>query len=95
MSLIDQFQSRKTFFVQLDDDQMRENRRQLSKQIFQLAYFGKISPEYASSLEIEERQYMYELLVEQLEGEKKKHEEEAKKVKSQTNKVKQAPRARR
>lgn len=64
---------------------MQETRRQLSKQIFQLAYFGKVSPEYASSLESEERNYMYELLKEQLDEEKKKMEEENRKAKASAN----------
>lgn len=64
---------------------MRETGRQLSKQIFQLAYFGKISPEYASFLETEERNYLYTLLKEQLDEEKKQAEEEGRKAKASAN----------
>jgi hypothetical protein len=67
---------------------MREARRSLSKQIFQLAYHGKISAEFTSSLEISERNYFYELLKEQLEKEQKEHEKEAAKVKAQSSKIK-------
>jgi len=65
-----------------------EARRSLSKQIFQMAYFGKISPEYASSLEVSERNYMYKLLEEQIKEENKRNEEEANKAKSQASKIK-------
>lgn len=86
MSSHQQFQSRKIFFVSLNDEEaeekLNENRQMLTKQIFQLAYHGHISPEYASSLEITERNYIYQLLVEQLEGEKKAQEAEAQKMKS-------------
>jgi len=61
---------------------LNEQRQSLTKQVFQLAYFGHISPEYASSLEINERNYLYTLLVEQLESEKKSQEAEAQKMKS-------------
>jgi hypothetical protein len=81
-----QSQSRKTFFVSLNDEEaeekLNEQRQGLTKQIFQLAYHGHISPEYASSLEINERNYIYQLLVEQLEGEKKAQEAESKKMKA-------------
>lgn len=80
------FRLRKTFFVSLSDEeaeeQMDDQRKQLTKQIFQLAYFGHVSPEYASSLEINERNYLYQLLADQLESEKKAQEAEASKVKS-------------
>lgn len=65
-----------------------EARRSLSKQIFQMAYFGKISPEYASSIEVSERNYMYKLLEEQLKEENKRQEEEANKAKAQASKIK-------
>lgn len=65
-----------------------ENRRQLTKQVFQLAYFGKISPEYSSSLESEERNYMYSLLKEQIEKENKQSEKEANAAKSAANSAK-------
>lgn len=64
------------------EEKMDEQRKTLSKQIFQLAYFGHISPEYASSLEVNERNYLYQLLADQLETEKKHQESEASKVKS-------------
>jgi hypothetical protein len=61
-----------------------------------MAYFGKISPEYATRLEIAERNYTYELLAEQLKEEKKQADEESKKIKSQSNKIKShVPRPRR
>jgi hypothetical protein len=63
-------------------------RRQLSKQVFQLAYFGKMSPEYISSLEVEERNYIYELLKEQLDEEKKQYEQEERKSKAAANAAK-------
>lgn len=87
---------RKTFFVPQSDDDLVEARRSLSKQIFQMAYFGKLSPEYASSLEVSERNYMYKLLEEQLKDENKRQEEEANKAKAQASKIKSsASRARR
>jgi len=86
MNLIHQFLSQKTFFVELDDESF-EIRRQLSKQIFQMAYFGKISPEYSSFLEVEERNYMYNLLTEQLEKEREEREKEEAKIKSQSARV--------
>lgn len=63
---------------------MFESRRNITKQLFQLAYFGKVSPEFASGLETSERNYLYQLLKEQLESEKREHEKEAAKVKSKT-----------
>lgn len=64
------------------EEQLNDQRKVLTKQIFQLAYFGHISPEYASSLEINERNYLYTLLAEQLESEKKAQEAEASKTKA-------------
>lgn len=64
------------------EEQLDEQRQTLTKQIFQLAYHGHISPEYASSLEITERNYLYQLLVEQLETEKKQSDQESQKAKS-------------
>lgn len=64
------------------EEKMRESRQSLTKQIFQLSYHGHISAEYASSLEINERNYIYQLLVEQLEGEKSAQEAESKKMKT-------------
>lgn len=72
-----------------------EARRSLTKQVFQMAYFGKISPEYASSLEVSERNYMYTLLSDQLKDEKRHSDEEAAKIKSQSSKIKSGSRARR
>ena len=60
---------------------MLENRRQLSEQIFQMIYFGKMSGEYVSSLEVEERNFMYRLLSEQIEKENKQSKEIEKKSK--------------
>jgi len=71
-------------------------RRQLAKQVFQMAYFGKVSPEYTSSLEIAERNFMYELLVDQLKEEKKQTDEEARKMKAASQRAKaRIPKARR
>ncbi len=61
---------------------MDEQRKGFTKQLFQLAYFGHISPEFASSLEITERNYLYTLLADQLESEKKANEAENQKMKS-------------
>lgn len=65
-----------------DIEAMDEQRKSLTKQLFQLAYFGHISPEFASSLEITERNYLYTLLAKQLESEKKANEAENQKIKS-------------
>lgn len=85
MNLILQFLSRKAFFVQNDEDVLNGARKSLAKQIFQLAYHGHISPEYASSLEVSERNYMYQLLSEQKEEEKKQQEQAQKKAKSNSS----------
>jgi hypothetical protein len=85
MNLIRLFQLRKTFFV-LQDDEAKETRRNLTKQLFQLAYFGHISPEFASGLEISERSYIYELLVERLKEEKAEQDKESAKIKAASNK---------
>jgi len=47
-----------------------------------------MSPEYISSLEISERNYIYELLIEQLEKENKQQEQEVKKINSASSKIK-------
>lgn len=83
MNLIHLFQLLKASFVPQSDDDMMEARRALSKQLFQLSYHGKISAEYVSGLEISERNYMYELLREQLDSEKKSQEQEANKSSAQ------------
>jgi len=64
------------------EEQLDEQRKTLTKQIFQLAYFGHISPEYASSLEINERNHLYILLTEQLESEKKAQDAQNSKARS-------------
>lgn len=64
------------------EEKMDEQRKLITKQLFQLAYFGHISPEYASSLEISERNYLYSLLTDQLEAEKKAQEAESAKMKT-------------
>ena len=64
-----------------NDEDTFSLRRDLAKQIFQLSYHGHMSPEYVSFLEVSERNYMYELLVEQLNTEKKAHEDAEKKAK--------------
>ena len=78
-----------------NDEEMIDARRSLTKQVFQLAYFGKISPEYASSLEVSERNQLYKFLEEQLKEEKKQHEKEESKAKSQASRIKNAPKPRR
>ena len=72
---------------------MRQALKNLNKQIFQLSYFGKISAEYVSFLEISERNFMYNLLVEELEREKKQREEEERKAKSEAARAKSAGRS--
>lgn len=69
------------------EENMREGRQALTKQIFQLAYHGHISPEYASSLEINERNYIYQLLVEQLESESDAQKAAQKSAKSKAPRV--------
>jgi hypothetical protein len=64
------------------EEELNEQRKSISTQLFQLAYFGKIPPEWASSLEINERNYIYKQLTEQLDKENKKAEEEERKAKS-------------
>jgi len=66
---------------------MFESRRNITKQLFQLAYFGKVSPEFASGLETSERNFLYQLLKEQLDHERKEHEKEVQKAKSKTPSV--------
>ncbi len=82
MNLIHQFQLRKTFFVPQDEDDMKAARRALAQQIFQLSYHGKIDATFASTLEVSERNYLYELLKEQLDGEQKAADQELKKINS-------------
>ena len=84
MSLTLQFQLLKASFVPQSDDDMMEARRALGKQIFQLSYHGHISAEYVSGLEVSERNYMYTLLKEQLDAEKKASEQSAKKSSAST-----------
>lgn len=62
------------------EDDMKEARRTLTKQIFQLSYFGKVDAQYASTLEISERNYMYDLLKEQLDAEEKNTAQESQKA---------------
>jgi len=47
-----------------------------------MVYFGKFSGEFVSSLEVEERNFMYKLLTEQIEKENKQAKEDASKAKS-------------
>ena len=47
-----------------------------------MIYFGKMSGEYVSSLEVEERNFMYKLLSEQIEKENKAAKKDADKIKS-------------
>jgi hypothetical protein len=61
-----------------------EARRALSKQIFQLSYHGKMEASYVSGLEVSERNFMYELLKEQLDAEKKSQETDAQKLSAQS-----------
>ena len=60
-----------------------EARRALTKQIFQLSYYGKIDALYASGLEASERNYMYQLLKEQLDAENKPQNTESQKASAQ------------
>ena len=53
-----------------------------------MAYFGKISPEYASSLEISEKEYLYKLLAEQLKHENDETERAQAKSASQASAIK-------
>jgi hypothetical protein len=46
-----------------------------------MIYFGKMSGEYVSSLEVEERNFMYRLLSEQIEKENKQSKEAEQKSK--------------
>lgn len=82
MNLIHPFLLLKIFFALNDDEAMGNARKDLAKQVFQLAYFGHISPEYAASLEVSERNYMYKLLSEQKKDERKAQEDENRKMKS-------------
>ena len=79
----------------MNDEEILENRRALDKQIFQLQYFGKLNAEYTTNLEIAERNYMYQLLVDQLEEEKKQRDKEEQKAKSGAGRVPSTSRARR
>lgn len=90
--MILQSPSPKTFFVSQNDEDTLELRRDLAKQIFQLSYHGHMSPEYVSFLEVSERNYMYQLLVDQLNAEKKAHEEAEKKAKSGMGRIPSHPR---
>ena len=82
MNSILPYPSPRTFFVLHDDDLMSEGRRQLSEQVLQMVYFGKFSGEFVSSLEVEERNFMYRLLSEQIEKENKQAKEDIQKAKS-------------
>lgn len=84
MNLIQLFQLLKASFVPQSDEDMLEARRALGKQIFQLSYYGKIDATYVSGLEVSERNYMYKLLKEQLDAERKAQENEAKKSQAST-----------
>lgn len=88
-----QSQLQKTSFVPQNDDDMRQSLKNLNKQVFQLSYFGKISAEYMSSLEVSERNFMYNLLVEQLESEKKHSEEESRRAKAEASRAKASGRS--
>ena len=46
-----------------------------------MIYFGKMSGEFVSSLEVEERNFMYKLLSQQIEKENKQQEEAERKAK--------------
>jgi hypothetical protein len=74
--------------VSQDDEDLLEMRKALTKQIFQMAYYGKISPEYASSLEVSEKEFMYKLLADQLKDENKRNEEAQSRAKSQSSAIK-------
>lgn len=84
MNLTLQFLSQKASFVPQSSEDMLEARRALGKQIFQMSYHGKQSAEFVSGLEVSERNYVYLLLKEQLDAEKKANEKQAKKSSAST-----------
>ena len=65
-----------------NEEDILQQIRDIDRQIFQLVYFGHMSAEYVAFLEVSERNYMYQLLIEQLESEKKQREKEEQKAKS-------------
>ncbi len=71
-----------------NDDTLREEHRELERQIFQLINYGHYSEEYVCSLETQARIHAFELTEEKLEAEKKQQEAEAKKIQSQANRAK-------
>ena len=52
------------------------------RQQFQLSYFGHISYEASESMTVSEREYMYHILIDQKDTEKKQHEEAMKAAKA-------------
>lgn len=56
---------------------------EITKQQFQLSYFGTISYEVSNQLPVHERERLFDLLSEQKAEEKKAREEEAKKIAAQ------------
>jgi len=67
---------------------MRESSRALEKQIFQLVNYGGYTAEYVSSLDVQARAFVFELVEEKLKAEKEANEKEAQKIRAQSNKVK-------
>jgi hypothetical protein len=82
------------FFVQaLSEDNTDEENKKIRdhrmnafegilRQQFQLSYFGHISYEASESMQVSEREYMFHILVDQKDVEKKQHEEAMKAAKA-------------
>jgi flagellar biosynthesis/type III secretory pathway chaperone len=68
--------------VSQSDDDMREALHNLVKQTFQMIYFGKMSGEYIRSLEVSEKDKLFKLLADQINEEKKAHDQANKKAKA-------------
>ena len=71
-----------------NDESMRESARALEKQIFQLVNYGGYTAEYVSSLDVQTRIYVFELVEEKLKSEKDANEKEAQKIRAQSNRTK-------
>jgi hypothetical protein len=82
-NLIQPFLLPNHFFVPQSEEDSQEARRTLTKQIFQLSYYGKLDATFVSGLEISERNYLYKLLKEQLDAENKAQEKQASKSNAQ------------
>lgn len=71
---------------------MREEHRNLEKQIFQLVNYGGYTAEYICSLDVQTRGYVFELVEEKLEKEKEANEKEAAKIRSQSSRIRKPSR---